>query len=556
MAIGAGMLILLAGDIVFVREIADGTYVPSTLLDASWAAGTLVLALGAVLGTSLDDVSALRGRSLYVAIVLSFGVSFGLLIEETLSDRNPVVIVLAALVPCLILVRLIATVRENGRLARDNEGIISAAGEGIYRTDLASRIAYMNPAALRMLGYSMPEVLGRSSHNLFHHTRPNGAPYPLAECPAARTLADGATHRVSDEVFWRKDGSPMPVDYTTAPARERGRVTGMVVVFDDVTHQRQMKEQLRHQADHDSLTGLFNRRRFGEEVSGQLSYAQRYSRPGVLLLLDIDSFKFVNDSYGHPVGDRLLCDVGAILGATVRETDVVARIGGDEFAVLLREATEEEGLEVARGLAAAVRAKSQPTVGASVGVAPFDGAGEKTPDELLVAADVALYEAKEAGGGAAIYSGKRQGPDLGGTDPRRPRRGTDRRRRPADSRPRVGRVSSEELLVRMIDPHGDKVPPAAFLPSAERFGLINEIDLVVLAKAIELVAQGRPVATNVSALTLTDPRYIEALKGGIAAGADPALFNFEITETAAVANMADAQEFARRHPRARLQPRA
>ena len=126
-------------------------------------------------------------------------------------------------------------------------------------------------------------------------------------------------------------------------------MVGTVTVFDDVTHQRQMKEQLRHQADHDSLTGLHNRRRFGEEVSGQISYAQRYSRPGVLLMMDLDSFKFVNDSYGHPVGDKVLCDVAAILAATVRETDVVARIGGDEFAVLLREATEAEAPRSPRG---------------------------------------------------------------------------------------------------------------------------------------------------------------------------------------------------------------
>ena len=110
-------------------------------------------------------------------------------------------------------------------------------------------------------------MLGRRSHQLFHHTRANGAAYPAAECAAGKSLTEGATRRITDELFWRKDGSSLAVDYTSTPIREGGRILGVVTVFDDVTHQRQMKEQLRHQADHDSLTGLFNRRRFEQEVS-------------------------------------------------------------------------------------------------------------------------------------------------------------------------------------------------------------------------------------------------------------------------------------------------
>jgi diguanylate cyclase (GGDEF)-like protein/PAS domain S-box-containing protein len=548
LALAGGMLIILASDILVVKQISDGTYSPGTLLDAGWPAGMLVLAGASRLGTSLEQVRALRGRSLHAAIVLSFAVSFGLLIEEALSDQNPIVIVLAGLVPSLILIRLVASVRENDRLARDNEGIISAAGEGILRNDCKGRITYANPAALEMLGYSSTEVLGQRSHELFHHTRPNGTPYPASECPAGKSLTEGATRRVTDDLFWRKDETSIAVDYTSSPIRESGRIVGVVTVFDDVTHQRQMKEQLRHQADHDSLTGLYNRRRFEEEVSGQISYAQRYSRPGALLLMDLDTFKFVNDSYGHPSGDRLLCSVAAILSATVRETDVVARIGGDEFAVLLREADESEAVTVAKGLIAAIRAGSKPTVGASIGIAPFDGAGEKTPDDLLIAADVALYEAKEIGGGTAVVYAGQNSQAL--TWVERIRSALDEKRLVVYSQPIVdletGRVAREELLVRMVDPYGDRIPPVSFLPAAERFGLIHEIDLLVLARAIELAKRGTSVAVNVSARTLIDPRYIATLERTFAAGLDPGRFNFEITETAAVSNMSDAQEFANR----------
>jgi diguanylate cyclase (GGDEF)-like protein/PAS domain S-box-containing protein len=547
-ALTAGMLVMLASDILVVREISSGTYTPGTLLDAGWPAAMLLLALSSRLGTHLEGVGALCGRALFGAIVAAFVVAFALLISEMLGDRNPIVIALAALVPCLILIRLLASVQANERLARDNEGIISAAGEGIFRNDPEGRITYANPAALEMLGYSAEEVLGQRSHELLHHTRANGAPYPALECAARKSLTEGATRRITDELFWRKDGSSLAVDYTSTPIREGGRIVGVVTVFDDVTHQRQMKEQLRHQADHDSLTGLFNRRRFEQEVSSQIAYAQRYSRPGALLLMDLDTFKFVNDSYGHPSGDKVLSDVGASISATVRETDVVARIGGDEFAVLLREATELEAIAVAKKLIAAVRAGSKPTVGASIGIAPFDGDVERTPDELLVAADIALYEAKEMGGGSTVLYTGQSSQAL--TWVERIRAALDEDRLIVYSQPivdlKTDRVAREELLVRMVDPHGDKIPPASFLPAAERFGLIHEIDLMVLTRAIKLVEGGTSISANVSVRTLTDPRYLVVLERALEDGADPACFDFEITETAAVANMNDAQEFARR----------
>ncbi|HEU4681574.1 MAG TPA: PAS domain-containing protein, partial [Gemmatimonadales bacterium] len=244
-ALAAGVLMQLASDILVVREISSGTYAPGTLLDAGWPMAMLLLAFSSRLGTHLEGAGALRGRTLFGAIVIAFIVTFGLLISEMLGDRNPIVIALAALVPCLILIRLVASVQANERLTKDNEGIISAAGEGIYRNDPEGRITYANPAALEMLGYSAEEVLGQRSHELLHHTRANGAPYPASECAAAKSLTEGATRRITDELFWRKDGSSLAVDYTSTPIREGGRIVGVVTVFDDVTHQRQMKERLR-----------------------------------------------------------------------------------------------------------------------------------------------------------------------------------------------------------------------------------------------------------------------------------------------------------------------
>jgi diguanylate cyclase (GGDEF)-like protein/PAS domain S-box-containing protein len=546
--LAGGMVVFLISDIFVVREIAADTYTPGSLLDIGWPAGMILFALAARSDASLIPARALRGRGLYAAISIPFCVAFGLLVEEGLGARNPVVLVLAGLVPCLILIRLLASVHDNERLVHDVEEIVSVAGEGIFRVSARGFVTYANPAAERMLGYEPDDMLGRHAHRLFHHTRANGAPYPAAECPSTRVRSEGDSQRVSDEVYWRKDGTSFPVDYTTAPIRDSGRVVGSVTVFDDVTHQRNLEQQLRNLADRDSLTGLYNRRRFEHEVTTQLRYAERYSRPGALLLLDLDTFKFVNDSYGHPRGDRLLCQVGATLSATVGDTDVVARIGGDEFAVLLREAPPGDAVKIANGLNAAIKAGSDPTVGASIGIVAFDGGDQKTPDELLVAADISLYEAKEAGGGTAVLSSGQKGQAL--TWVERIRSALAEQRLVVYAQPIVdletGRAARSELLVRMVDEHGDVIPPISFVPTAERFGLIAEIDLLVLAKGIELVGRGVAVAMNVSTRTLTDSRYLAALETAIAGGLPASSFDFEITETAAVANMSDAQDFARR----------
>ncbi len=318
-----------------------------------------------------------------------------------------------------------------------------------------------------------------------------------------------------------------------------------------------LEEQLRWQADHDSLTGLFNRRRFDQEVAGQLLQAGRYRRPGALMLIDVDAFRFVNDSLGHETGDRLLREISSILGEEARDTDVLARLGGDEFALLLREVDEEGALVAANRVIAGVKSRSNPTVGASVGIATFDGSGELTADDLLIAADIALYEAKEDGRGqAVVYTGERH-QNL--TWVERIREALEDERLIVYAQPIVDlksrQVARDELLVRMLDPSGDVIPPGAFLPTAERFGLVAEVDRLVLSKAIELAGRSRPISVNVSGRSLSDERLIDDVRAAIDGGLNPAWLGFEITETAAVANMAEAERFARYRHRAGLQPR-
>jgi diguanylate cyclase (GGDEF)-like protein len=292
---------------------------------------------------------------------------------------------------------------------------------------------------------------------------------------------------------------------------------------------------------------LYDRDSFVEVVEERILDSRYREQPGALLLLDIDSFSLVNDSLGHEAGDRLLESVATMLREQARAEDLPARICADEFALLLQQATPEQARAAAERLIALVRERGEPSVGASVGIATFGGTGEATSAEaLMIAADIALCEAKAEGGGRAVDSVS--GPNRKLTWGERIREAIDQQRLVVYAQPifdlRSQCVAREELLVRMLDEDGDVIPPSSFLPTAERLGLITEIDRLVLGKAIELAGRSQPIAVNVSGASLCDGRLIADVRAAIADGLNPAWLDFEITETAAITNMADARTFA------------
>ncbi len=294
---------------------------------------------------------------------------------------------------------------------------------------------------------------------------------------------------------------------------------------------------------------LFDRDSFVEEVEERLLDPRIREQPGALLLLDIDSFSIVNDSLGHEAGDRLLEGVATMLREQARAEDLPARICADEFALLLQRATPEQARAAAERLIALVRERGQPAMGASVGIATFGGTGEAISAEgLMIAADIALCEAKAEGGGRAVDSAS--GPNRKLTWGERIKEAIEEERLVVYSQPifdlRHQCVAREELLVRMLDEDGDVIPPSSFLPTAERLGLIVEIDRMVLAKAIELAGRSQPIAVNVSGSSLCEPALIEDVQRAIDAGLNPSWLDFEITETAAITNMQTAREFAER----------
>ncbi|MGB7589597.1 MAG: diguanylate cyclase [Solirubrobacterales bacterium] len=310
---------------------------------------------------------------------------------------------------------------------------------------------------------------------------------------------------------------------------------------------RRLEAQLDYQADHDLLTGLLNRRRFAEELDRMLRYASRYQRPGALLVLDVDNLKLVNDLHGHAAGDAALTALAGQIRGRVRTSDVVARLGGDEFAIALNEATELEARTVAGDIRSRVANSGiDPPVQVSIGVALFDGPQELVTDDLLTAADVALYEAKEAGRDEIrVYSG-----DAGGALKwvQRIRNALAEERFALYGQPIVelksGDVSHHELLVRMVSEDGDMIPPEAFIPTAERFGLVAELDRWVTGEGLKLAEQGKRITINLSAHSIGDSVVLSRAREAARRGVAPGAVIFEITEMAAMSNMEEARAFS------------
>jgi diguanylate cyclase (GGDEF)-like protein len=334
--------------------------------------------------------------------------------------------------------------------------------------------------------------------------------------------------------------------------------------FRDVTERERIQSRLRHLADHDPLTGLLNRRRFEEELSDRVAQVARYDTGGAVLLLDLDNFKYVNDSLGHRTGDAVIRSVADLLRNQMRETDVLGRLGGDEFAILLPYANLDQASHVAAKLLETVRGHRSVFRGrrlrltTSIGVSVISDARVQTAEELMVEADVAVYEAKEAGRDRfSVYAPTADGaPDAGGSPAwgDRIRRAIDDERFTLFAQPilslRTNEVSQYELLLRMRD--GDELlPPHAFLPSAERSGMVREIDMWVTRQAIHLIDQQRRAGqdlrleVNLSGRTLGDATLPRAIREELRnVPIDPGSLIFEVTETAAVLNMDEAREFA------------
>jgi diguanylate cyclase (GGDEF)-like protein len=323
--------------------------------------------------------------------------------------------------------------------------------------------------------------------------------------------------------------------------------------------------ELRYLADHDSLTGLLDRRRFRAELDQYVSFSARYGGQGAVMIVDIDGLKAVNDTLGHQAGDNLIRQVAETMRERVRTTDIVARLSGDEFAVLMPQADTAGALALGEDLRAQVaegsRAAAEPvSTTISVGITMFGG-GRGGSEAVLAAADQAMYRAKEEGRNQiALFR-----------DPSEPKQVS---KRPQTTAARIrhaltddrlslhtqpirslasGGIERYELLLRMTNEEGELLPAASFIEAAERSGMVQELDRWVVGRALELLAererQGAPLSlhVNISGASVTDISVLEFIERRLdEGGVDPSSCTFEITETANVYDYDAAGGFADR----------
>jgi len=452
------------------------------------------------------------------------------------------------------------------------EVTLASIGDGVIRTDAAGIIDYLNPVAERLTGWPAAEAVGAPIARVWNVVDEAGR-RPLIGA-VDRCLREG---RVIDppghSQLIRRDGEEFAIRDSVAPIRDRqGRIAGTVLVFRDVTELRGMEREMSFLAQHDPLTGLINRREFEHRLQRSLETAVAESRRHALLYLDLDEFKLVNDTSGHLAGDEMLKEVTAVLAAGLRKGDVLARLGGDEFGILLEDTLPERARAIAEGLVAAVRAfrfvwqEQIFDLGASIGLVLIaDDSGDMS--QVLSAADAACYIAKESGRNrvheyqpddtlVAVRHGEMQWI-------RRIHKAFEEKRfclyqqriQPLAREAAAGAPEPvfSEIFIRMRDEQGRLASPSAFVPAAERYHLIPSIDRWVVHAAFEALGRraadargdgGSRFAINLSGQSIGEASFLDYVLAELrASGLAPDRICFEITETAAVANLARATRF-------------
>jgi diguanylate cyclase (GGDEF)-like protein/PAS domain S-box-containing protein len=437
---------------------------------------------------------------------------------------------------------------------------LSCIGDAVACTDSSGNITFLNLVAEKMTGWSLQEAIGRpmaEALRILDATSREPTPDPMEMAIRQNRIV----HLPPNCTLIRRDGFETPIEDSVAPIRDRGgQATGAVIVFRDVSAARAMAVQIAHSAQHDFLTGLPNRMLLNDRVSQAIASAPRHLKKVAVLFLDLDGFKHINDSLGHPIGDKLLQAIAKRLVDCVRKSDTVSRQGGDEFVVLLSEVehSEDPGTTARRMLQAVGDSHSIDRhdlhVTASIGVSvyPDDGLDAET---LIKNADTAMYQAKENcrqsyqffRPAMNVRAVERQAieENLG--------RALEKQEFTLHYQPKInlttGEITGAEALLRWTHSVRGPISPAQFIPVAEDCGLILPIGKWVLREAcqqaqawIETDLPFVNMSVNISAIQFRNEAFLEdvftILKD---TGLDPKRLELELTESVLMKH-ADATE--------------
>lgn len=438
---------------------------------------------------------------------------------------------------------------------------LKSIGDAVITTTADGNIDYLNPMAERLTGWLLAEAHGHSIAEIF----------TLVAEKQKETLADPALDhpatKSQTQVLVNRHGKSQIIEASySAISDKAGELLGQVVVFRDVTEARQLAQQMVHQATHDALTGLVNRREFERRLERVLETAQTDGMEHALCYVDLDQFKVINDTCGHIAGDALLRQLGTLLPTKIRKRDTLARLGGDEFGVLMEHCSLNQARRVANAILRTLEDYrfiwdgNSFSIGASIGLVPIT-VNSTSITSLLSAADRACYAAKEHGRHRiSIYHegdeelAKRQGEMQWAA--RLPRAlETNRFRLYYQPITAINGAHSPgdhyELLLRMQDKDGQLVLPGAFLPAAERYGFSNKLDRWVIRFAFDWLQNHSQqldrlaiCSINLSGHSLGEDTFLEDLVTLVKQSQIPAhKICFEITETAAITNLSNATRF-------------
>lgn len=446
------------------------------------------------------------------------------------------------------------TEQERARLV----SLLSAMNLGILFVAADGRVIYHNPAFTRMwmideeihlIGLPVHEVLAKSTSML---ARPDHFSKHLLSVLETRELSDSYEIQMTDGRVITE------LDY---PVRDReNRFIGHLWIYEDVTRERQTAEQLVYLAERDALTGLYNRHRFQQELARTMLDSDRHQTQCAVMFFDLDEFKTINDSYGHRAGDALLIRVASEISTLVRRNEVLARLGGDEFAILLPSAQGNEAEVLADRVVRAIaqipfRFEGQNLrLTTSLGIAYYPGHAADA-DDLVARADIAMYQAKDAGKNTwRVFRADTEAD----TEMRTRLSWGERISNALDKglfqlhfqgvyRAEDGTLSHLEALIRMTDERnpGQLIMPGHFIQLAEKSGRILDIDRWVIHETLRRLAENPAIpsiALNLSGRSLSEPGLPQYIGDELRqAGVNPSRLIVEITETAAVSDLHDAQ---------------
>ncbi len=458
--------------------------------------------------------------------------------------------------------------------------ILESVGEGVYGVDKDGRVTFMNPAALRVLGHhDVKPLLGLYANEYFHASKQDTGRDLLKEAYYSGKQLQGW-----ETQFLHQNGKKIPVDCTLYPLSVNCKQEGSVIAFRDISERKMMEEKLRWQATHDHLTGLYNRRYFENYLEKEINNVKRSGIMSAVVYLDLDRFKYVNDTAGHEVGDQLLIDLSHEVNKSLRRHDIAARIGGDEFALVLKNVDASIAVNIADEIRLSIsnlRVHHEDKayhVNASFGVALMD-VSDITAGDVMANADIACHISKRMGRNQThLYeksSDERNvmGSELGWST--RIKEALDKNKFVLHYQPIMrmkdvdlinlpaqdgvlwqrhlndaDKVYSYEVLIRMLDEEGGLHYPDSFLPTAERFNLMTDIDMWVLENALQAItstgelSKSIRLSINISGSTVDSDESLKKIKSLIEQyDVNPQALTFEVTETCAIANLEDANNF-------------